>query len=160
MENQEFIPILLASDINVYSMARAFHEEYKVKSIVLARNTSGIINHSKIIDYREVPTLDENDVFLEAMNNLYEELKNTKKKLILIGCADHYVRLIVTNREKLIDKFVLPYTTIDVLNNIVLKETFYELCEKENVGITVMKCYVKNMELIIPKLMFIKKVKV
>ena len=51
---EEFIPILLASDINVYSMARAFHEEYKVKSIVLARNTSGIINNSKIIEYREV----------------------------------------------------------------------------------------------------------
>ncbi|MBQ8472550.1 MAG: hypothetical protein IJ501_03505 [Bacilli bacterium] len=130
---EEFIPILLASDINVYSMARAFHEEYKVKSIVLARNTSGIINHSKIIEYREVKDLDENQVFLKTMNNLYKELKTKKKKLILIGCADHYVRLIVTNKDKLKDKFILPYTNLETLNKIVLKETFYELCEKNNI---------------------------
>ena len=130
---QEFIPILLASDINVYSMARAFHEKYKIKSIVLARLTSGVINHSKIIDFRKVDNLDETDVFLRTMNNLYEELKPLNKKLLLIGCADHYVRLIVTNKEKLKDKFIMPYTDIDTLNNIVLKETFYELCEKNNI---------------------------
>lgn len=130
---EEFIPILLASDINVYSMARAFHEEYKVKSIVLARNTSGIINHSKIIEYREVKDLDENQVFLKTMNKLYKELKPKKKKLILIGCADHYVRLIVTNKDKLKDKFILPYTNLETLNKIVLKETFYELCDKNNI---------------------------
>jgi len=133
MKKQEFIPILLASDINVYSMARAFHEEYKVKSIVLARETSGIINHSKIIEFRKIDDLDENEVFLETVNNLYEELKEENKKIILIGCADHYVRLIVSNKDKLKDKFILPYTDLNVLNNIVLKETFYELCEKNNI---------------------------
>ena len=51
---QDFIPILLASDINVYSMARAFHEKYNIKSIVLARLNSGVINHSKIIDFRKI----------------------------------------------------------------------------------------------------------
>ena len=121
---KEFIPILLASDINVYSMARAFHEEYNVKSIVLARTTSGIINHSKIIDFREIKNLDENDIFLETLNNLYKELKKTKKKLLLIGCADHYVRLIVTNKDKLKDKFILPYTNLDVLNNIDYPKTY------------------------------------
>ena len=130
---QDFIPILLASDINVYSMARAFHEEYNIKSIVLARLTSGVINHSKIIEFRRIDNLDENDVFLSTMNDLYEELKPLKKKLLLIGCADHYVRLIVTNKDKLKDKFIMPYTDINTLNNIVLKETFYELCDKNNI---------------------------
>ena len=129
----EFIPILLASDINVYSMARAFHEEYKIKSIVLARLTSGIINHSKIIDFRRVDNLDETNIFLKTLNELYEELAPLKKKLILIGCADHYVRLIVSNKDKLKDKFIMPYTDIDTLNNIVLKETFYKLCDKNNI---------------------------
>ena len=129
----DFIPILLASDINVYSMARAFHEEYNIKSIVLARLTSGVINHSKIIDFRKVDNLDEVDVFIKTLNDLYEELKPLNKKLLLIGCADHYVRLIVTNKDKLKDKFIMPYTDIDTLNNIVLKETFYELCDKNNI---------------------------
>ncbi len=142
-----FIPILLASDINVYSMARAFHEEYKIKSIVLARNTSGIINHSKIIEYREVPKLDETKTFLETVNNLYNELKPLNKKLILIGCADHYVRLIVENKEKLKDKFILPYTDLEVLNKIVLKETFYELCEKNKIDFPKTYVYKKGSSL-------------
>ena len=129
----DFIPILLASDINVYSMARAFHEEYNIKSIVLARVPSGIINYSKIIDFRQVKDLDEQDVFLKTMNDLYNELKDLNKKLLLIGCADHYVRLIVSNKDILKDKFIMPYTDIETLNNIVLKETFYELCEKNNI---------------------------
>ena len=125
---QEFIPILLASDINVYSMARAFHEEYNVKSIVLAKTTSGVINHSKIIEFRKIDNLDKQDIFLNTILNLYEELKKLNKKLILIGCADHYVRLIVSNKEQLKDKFVLPYTDLKTLNYIVLKESFYDLC--------------------------------
>ncbi len=127
------IPILLASDINAYSMARAFHEEYHVKSIILARNNRGIVNHSKILDIRLLPNIDEPKYFVEELNKLYEELKPLNKKLILIGCADHYVRLIVNNRDKLEDKFVLPYTDIKTLNNIVLKETFYELCEENHI---------------------------
>lgn len=137
---KKFIPVLLASDINVYSMARAFHEEYAIKSIVLARLMSGVINHSKIIDFRKVENLDQDEVFLKALDNLYEEFKNTDNKLILIGCADHYVRLIVNNRKYLEEKFIIPYTTKDVLDKFVLKETFYELCEVN--GIDYPKTYV------------------
>lgn len=36
MENLNLLPVLLASDINVYSMARAFHEEYNVQSLMVA----------------------------------------------------------------------------------------------------------------------------
>lgn len=147
MKKQELIPILLASDINVYSMARAFHEEYNIKSLVLARNSSGIIENSKILEYREIKDLDENESFLNTVNSLYDELKTENNKLLLIGCADHYVRLIVKNKPLLKDKFILPYTDMDVLNNIVLKETFYELCEKHNIDFPKTHVYKKGDDL-------------
>ena len=34
---REFIPVLLGGDINAYSVARAFYEEYQVKSLASIR---------------------------------------------------------------------------------------------------------------------------
>lgn len=132
MRKLEFLPILLANDLNAYGLARAFHEEYEIKPLLLARRDSGVINYSKIVMYEEVPNLNQTDVFLEKMDELYERYKesNPSMKLILIGCADHYVRLIVENKDHLLDKFIIPHTEKDILEKIVLKESFYELCEK------------------------------
>jgi len=127
--NIDFLPVLLASDINVYSMGRAFHEAYGIRSLMVAREMSGAVLHTKILDYIEEPRLDENDVFMETMKKIYDRY-GADKKLILIGCADHYVRLVVSNREELKDMFILPYTDMKTLDNIVLKETFYSLCSK------------------------------
>ena len=130
--NVNFKPILLASDINVYSMARAFYEEYKVKSLVLTKKVAGPIDNSKILDYEIVEDLDNPKIFLSKMEEIYNRYKKNNIKLILIGCYDNYVRLIIDNKKLLDKKFVTPYTTKEVLNNICLKENFYSLCDKYN----------------------------
>ena len=139
----DFQPVLLASDINVYSMARAFHEAYGVKSLVVARDGSGVANHSRILDIQVVANLDETEVFLDTMNQVYREYRD--KTLILVGCADHYVRLIVENKAALSDMFILPYADKEVMDNIVLKETFYNLCGKY--GLDYAKTFVYRREL-------------
>lgn len=146
MKKVDFQPVLLASDINVYSMARAFHEAYGVKSLVLARSISGPCENSKIIDFRIIEDLDETEVFVDYLTKLYEEFKD-KKQLILVGCADHYVRLIVENKERLKDMYVLPYADKEAMDNIVLKETFYGLCSKYNLDYAKTFVYKKEMEL-------------
>ena len=129
MEKIDFLPVLLASDINVYSMGRAFHEAYGIRSLMVARQLSGAVLHTKILDYIEEPHLDQDDVFLATMERIYKEYGG-ERKLLLIGCADHYVRLIVNHREALEGKFIMPYASREVMDNIVLKETFYRRCEE------------------------------
>ena len=50
--NQEidFQPVLLGSDINVYGMARSFHQEYGVKSVAIGKGILGPCTASKIVN--------------------------------------------------------------------------------------------------------------
>ena len=49
---KRFVPLLLGADINVYSMARAFHEAYGVRTVAYGMYPSGPCVGSDIIDYR------------------------------------------------------------------------------------------------------------
>ena len=49
MSQQPFVPLLLGADINVYSMARAFHEAYGVKTVAYGMYPSGPCYGSDII---------------------------------------------------------------------------------------------------------------
>ena len=84
----DFLPILLASDINVYSFARAFHEAFGIKSLMVARQRGALTKYTRILDYLEVPDLDETDAFLRTMDSIYEQYAKDKT-LLLLGCADH-----------------------------------------------------------------------
>lgn len=128
---QEFIPILLGNDINSYSMARAFHEEYKIKSIVIGKFRSGPNNNSKINEFIVVSEIENNDIFLKTMMDLSEKYKN--RKLLLIGCGDSYVNLIICNKDKLKNSFIMPYINENLMNELINKERFYKICEKYNI---------------------------
>lgn len=123
-----FIPVLLGSDINTYSMARAFHEAYKIRSFVIGKRKGGPSINSKIVSFRAVPGIEEEEVFLEIMRGLAKE--HPGKKLLLFGCGDDYITLIIKNKHKLPDNFITVYIDYDMLPWLIEKEKFYELCQK------------------------------
>ena len=40
-KDREFIPVLLGGDINTYSVARAFYEQYQVKTYIFGKFATG-----------------------------------------------------------------------------------------------------------------------
>lgn len=96
---KEFMCVLLGSDINTYSMARAFHEEYGIKSRVMGKFFTGPSYRSKIVDFYADPKMDQKEVFIKAANDFANEHKD--KKIILLGCGDNYVRQIIECRDEL-----------------------------------------------------------
>lgn len=127
-KEREFAAALLGSDINTYSVARAFYEEYQIKSYVFGKYWTGPSFNSKIVEYHGNPLMDTEEVFLEHITDLAKRLSN--KKIFVLGCGDNYVTLIGKCKDKLPENVIAPYISIDLMNQLVNKERFYELCEK------------------------------
>jgi len=126
--NDTFLPILLGSDMNAYGMARSFHEEYGINSLVLGRAVLSATADSKILSLREIPNLNKQETFVPAILKIAEEFKG--RKLLLLACGDDYARLIINNKSALEPYFELPYIDKKLKDRLVLKENFYNICDE------------------------------
>jgi len=125
--NDEFLPIILGSDENVYGMARAFYERYGVKSLLVCRLRLTATKYSKILRIIQVDDLDTDEVFVPA---ILEILKGQPGKKILIPCSDRYTQLIVQNSAALEPYIANRFISEALLHEFVTKDRFYELCEQ------------------------------
>lgn len=129
---KEFIPVLLGGDINTYSVARAFYEQYQVKSYVYGKYPSGPSYKSRIIDYTANVNIDTDEVFLNTVNTFANNHKD--KRVVLVGCGDSYVALISKHKAKLVDNIIAPYIDFSLMDELQQKEQFYELCDKYDIA--------------------------
>jgi len=127
---QPFLPILLGSDMNAYGMARAFYEAYGIKPLVLGRSHLTATQDSKILHFKQIANLNQQEAFLPAMEKIAKQYSD--KNLLLLACGDDYAKLIIKNKPELQKYFTVPYIDESLMDQILLKENFYKMCEKYN----------------------------
>lgn len=147
MSKLKFSAVILGSDNNAYGMARSFHEEYGIKSIILTKFDMLPTMHSNIVEKIYIKNLDDPDTFSENLIEVLPRLKKHAEKLILISVNENYAKLCITNKDKLKDKYILPYIDKELMDSIIYKEKFYELCEKYDLDFPKTLIYEKNMDL-------------
>ena len=125
---QPFLPILLGSDMNAYGMARAFYEAYGIKPLLLGRAQLTATQNSRILHFQQIDRLNEQEYFVPALEKVASQLHG--QKLILLACGDDYAKLIIKNKETLQKHFTVPYIDESLMDEILLKENFYKMCEK------------------------------
>ena len=81
MPDLNFQPLLFGGDINVYSVARAFHEAYGVRSIAYGKYPSFPCHGSAIIDYRVCPDNEDETAFRRNAQAVAEELGTRRKQM-------------------------------------------------------------------------------
>ena len=124
----DLIPVLLGGDLNSYNVARAFHERYGIKTHVFGRYPIGPTKDSRIVDFHVIPKLDTDDIMVAEMHNFAE--KHSGAALLLLGCTDDYAAMIIRNKNRLEDKYICPYIEEELMDKLVSKAVFYEMCEK------------------------------
>ncbi len=127
----KLVPVLLGGDLNSYNVARAFHERYGIVTHVFGRYSIGPTKDSRIVKFHTVPGLDNDDIMVSEMQNFAD--KNKGAALILLGCTDDYAAMIIRNKARLEDKYICPYIEAELMDTLVSKAVFYEMCEKYNI---------------------------
>ena len=130
MENN-FKVLLFAGDINVYSVARAFLDEYGILPKVYGKYNSFPCANSKIIDYSANYEADQTEVFIQLVNEYARN--HHSQKIILMGCGDSYVQLIADYKNDLPENILTPTINGDLMRNLTHKEKFYQRCEELNI---------------------------
>src|SRR5690554_2109297 len=118
----DFLPVILGSDDNAYGMARSFHEEYGIKSIVITKGHLLPTAHSKIIEKKMVPGFDDIENFVCRLKSLAPELKERANKLLLIASNENYAELCIRNRSALERDYVVPFISEELMEKVVYKE--------------------------------------
>lgn len=135
--------MLLGADINVYSMARAFHEAYGIKTIAYGMYPSGPCYGSSIIDYRVSENNDAPEKILENARQVSAE--HPDKTILLLGCGDNYLASIAANLNDYPENVVAPYVSLEQMEGLIHKERFYALCEQYGIDYPKTFVYKKGM---------------
>ena len=127
LKKQDFLPVLLGSDINVYGMARSFHEAYGYKSVAVGKGILPACTHSHIVEVLKVePRLEEDDVFVRTLTEFAKNFSG--QRLLLVPCGDNYIKMLVRNQTKLRGIYEFECISEELLMRLSIKESFYQVC--------------------------------
>nr|WP_241744061.1 carboxylate--amine ligase [Cellulosimicrobium arenosum] len=118
-------PIILGGDAGAYSLARAFHEAYGVRSTVVSIVSTRNMRYSTILTNVVEPALDDPDVMVRTIR---EAAARSKAPAMVVTCTDWYVRALAQHRDRIEDVAVVPYTDVELLDRVMDKERFSRLC--------------------------------
>lgn len=128
---QSFQPLLFGGDINVYSVARAFHEAYGVRSICYGKFPTGPAYGSDIIDYHPCAKNEDAETFRANVAAVAAE--HADETVLVIGCGDSYVKLAAENKDAFPANCIAPYVSGELIGTLINKERFYALCDEHGI---------------------------
>lgn len=120
--------VILGTDLNAYGVARSAHKLYGIKSICMGIKPLRDTRYSKICDVYTNENFENDDIFVEELlkiKNMYQDYD-----LILISCSDGYTSLVVNNKEKLKDYYLINYVDKFIQEKLENKIDFYNICNK------------------------------
>jgi len=125
---EDFLPVILGSDWNVYGVAASFHKEYGIKSAALCMRQQMYTNNLDFLEMHQYENFDCHEVFVEKLLEFSND--NKDKKLLLISCSDYYTGLIIESKKELQDHYYFSYIDSDMRSKLENKMDFYDICQE------------------------------
>lgn len=129
--DQPFVPVIVGAHVGGYSLVRAFHEAYGVKSLVVTGATSWVTDNSAVLEVVGCPDAHDPDVLAATLKGSpFADLAQPK---ILLATSDSLVDVIDAMRDQLDDSWKVPYAGSEQLARATRKHTFEEAAQAAGV---------------------------
>ena len=125
--------VLLGSGLGVYTLARAFHEEYGIVATVITKVGVEPMRRSVSCEVIELGGSAVDEALIDRAVALAVERGGVRPQLLLAN-ADSLVQLMSDHRERLLEHYVLPILEADVLERLSDKAEFSQLCLEHGVA--------------------------
>lgn len=123
----DFEILIAGTDANAYYMARCYHEAYNKKANLLGKTPMIYTKYTNILNVIYNDKIWTEQGFLDAIEDF--RLTHPGKKILLISSNETYAAFISKNKDKINNQFVFNYPNIDIINSLIMKETFYKTYE-------------------------------
>ncbi|WP_307844889.1 carboxylate--amine ligase [Actinotalea solisilvae] len=127
-----FQPVILGADIGVYALARAFHEGYGARSVVVSLTVTGPVADSTILENVVLGPDAAPEDLVRALREVAERFGtgDGAPQLLLLANTDWLVRFLVTHRAELEQWYTVPFLGEELLGRLADKARFAALCEE------------------------------
>ena len=119
-------PIILGGDIGAYATARAFHQEYGVRSVVVAGVATGPVQHSAIVDLRVHADMTQPAALVRILRSIAAE--QPRAHHLVLASADWLVEQLVAVGDELSDVVTIPYASSSVIAAVSDKAVVMRAC--------------------------------
>ncbi len=123
----DFEILIAGTDANAYYMARCYHEAYGKKATLLGKKPMIYTKYTNILNIIYNENIWTEQGFLDAIEDFRKS--HPGKKILLISSNETYAAFISKNKDIINEQFVHNYPNIDIINSLIMKETFYKTYE-------------------------------
>lgn len=131
-----FLPVIVGTDLNAYTMASSFYEKYGIKSVLVGKIPMRFTEGSSLIQTIHYNNdLTEPETFTSYLTDIAQKYHNHYDHLILIGTNDIYINLMIDYQEALRKHYLFNVVTEELRDTLFYKKAFYEFCQKQGIDI-------------------------
>lgn len=127
----DFLPIVLGSDVNAYSVARTIYENYGLISHIFAHQLFAQTADSRILVRHSLPFDKDHRGFVQGLLDFARD--HAGEKMIIFPCSDEYSEMLAIHREKLEGSFLFNVPSREQNRLLEDKMSFYRVCEEHGI---------------------------
>ena len=129
---QPFLPVIVGGHVGAYSIARAFHEAYQVRSVVVTSAPGWVTDHSSILEVVLCERPLDPDALAATLRS--PQIGGVPVKKIVVATSDTLVDTLGELGDRVGDDIVIPYVGAGPRELATRKHTFAQVAEAAGVS--------------------------